>query len=114
MGNLTFSELMEGPVPELRMTGGRGKTPKRVKFFFSGPAENENRWDQKNHQNVFRRVCRPKLGKAKIKDMMGRKKAQKTKRALGPSFIKKGSRLKTIIAHKFRKKFGIRNVGKSA
>ena len=114
MGNLTFSELMEGPVPGFRMTGGgRGKAPKRVKFFFCGAGRKRKSMGPGTPPKCLPKGVPTKTGAAKIKDMLGRRKSQKTRKAMGPAY-KKRVAFKQSIAHSFRKKFGIKNVGKSA
>ena len=114
MGKLTFSELMEGPVPGFRMTdGGRGKAPKRVKFFFCGAGRKRKSMGPGKPPKCLPKGVPTKTGAAKIKDMLGRRKSQKTRKAMGPAY-KKRVAFKQSIAHSFRKKFGIKNVGKSA
>ncbi len=109
-----FSELMEGPVPGFRMTGGaRGKAPKRVKFFFCGAGRKRKSMGPGKPPRCLPKGVPTKTGAAKIRDMMGRRKAQKTKKALGPAY-KKRVAFKHSIAMQFRKKQGIRNYGKSA
>ena len=114
MGKLTFSEWMERPGPGLRMTGGgRGKAPTRVKFFFCGAGRKRKSMGPGKPPKCLPKGVPTKTGAAKIKDMLGRRKSQKTRKAMGPAY-KKRVAFKQSIAHSFRKKFGIKNVGKSA
>ena len=87
--------------------------PKRVKFFFCGAGRKRKSMGPGKPPRCLPKGVPTKTGAAKIRDMMGRRKAQKTKKALGPAY-KKRVAFKHSIAMQFRKKQGIRNYGKSA
>jgi len=114
MSKLTFSELMEGPVPGFRMTGGgRGKAPKRVKFFFCGAGRKRKSMGPGKPPKCLQKGVPTMTGAKKIKKTMAIRKKLKTQKALGPAY-KKRVAFKNSLAMKFRKKFGIKNAGRSA
>ena len=108
-----FSDfLSEGPVLGYRMTGGgRGKTPKKVSFWFCPPGQKKKMMGKDKPPKCLPKGVPTLQGAARLKKKFAIKKKVRTQRAKGAGY-KMALGRKVGSALRARKKFGIKTPGR--